>query len=83
MVRMNRNHTIQLSGAEQVCVMLKSWSGSWKKLIATTKHQEDKVRAKRLEAFEQRHNVKIKYSSTRNEVYFICTKRNTKEANSQ
>lgn len=81
MARMNRNHTVRLSGAEQVCVMLKSWTGSWKKLIQTTKHPEDIVRAKKLERFEQKHKIRLKYSSPRNEVYFICTKRNTKEAN--
>ena len=64
-----RGNKIHLSGGEQVCIMLKSWYGSWEKFLALERRLikihgdyllKDYHTAERIRDFERENNVRFR-----------------------
>ena len=73
MVKMNKNHTITLTGGEQILLWLKSTYGGWRNYYEQAKNDDDVRMANRLEKFEQKHKIKF-VAKDLNNIRFRCVK---------
>lgn len=81
MVKFNDPELIQLSGGEQVCLLVKSWHGTWKKYFEDCLkphiHSSFMVDGAKLYAFEK--DNKIKFHTDEDEVtHYTHVKRSPK-----